>query len=77
MPTCNKFLAFTLSAFVMLGSANAQSLTQYAPATTEMKVKKMSEHVYYVEGIPGVATDNQGFISNSRLYCDRRWGGYF
>jgi glyoxylase-like metal-dependent hydrolase (beta-lactamase superfamily II) len=42
-----------------------QPLNKYAPATTEMTVKKVSEHVYYVEGIPGVATDNQGFISNA------------
>jgi glyoxylase-like metal-dependent hydrolase (beta-lactamase superfamily II) len=30
-----------------------------------MEIKKVSEHVYYVEGIPGVATDNEGFISNA------------
>ncbi|NOQ89550.1 MAG: MBL fold metallo-hydrolase [Gammaproteobacteria bacterium] len=30
-----------------------------------MDVKKVSEHVYYVEGIPGIATDNEGFISNA------------
>jgi glyoxylase-like metal-dependent hydrolase (beta-lactamase superfamily II) len=30
-----------------------------------MQVKQVSEHVYYVEGVPGVATDNEGFISNS------------
>ncbi|MFV2005462.1 MAG: MBL fold metallo-hydrolase [Gammaproteobacteria bacterium] len=30
-----------------------------------MEVKKVSEHVYYVEGKPGIATDNEGFISNS------------
>jgi glyoxylase-like metal-dependent hydrolase (beta-lactamase superfamily II) len=30
-----------------------------------MEVKKVSEHVYYVEGKPGIATDNEGFISNA------------
>jgi len=30
-----------------------------------MDVKKVSGHVYYVEGKPGVATDNEGFISNA------------
>jgi glyoxylase-like metal-dependent hydrolase (beta-lactamase superfamily II) len=39
----------------------------YAPATVDMKVKRVSEHVYYVEGKPGVATDNQGFISNAGI----------
>ena len=37
----------------------------YAPASVDMKVRQVSEHVYYVEGAPGVATDNEGFISNA------------
>jgi glyoxylase-like metal-dependent hydrolase (beta-lactamase superfamily II) len=37
----------------------------YAPATVDMEVKQVSEHVYYVKGKPGIATDNQGFISNA------------
>lgn len=45
----------------------AQSLAAgtYPPVSVEMKVKQVSDHVYYVEGIPGVATENEGFISNS------------
>jgi glyoxylase-like metal-dependent hydrolase (beta-lactamase superfamily II) len=30
-----------------------------------MTLRQVSPHVYYVEGVPGVATDNQGFISNA------------
>jgi glyoxylase-like metal-dependent hydrolase (beta-lactamase superfamily II) len=30
-----------------------------------MEIRKVSEHVYYVEGKPGIATDNEGFISNA------------
>jgi glyoxylase-like metal-dependent hydrolase (beta-lactamase superfamily II) len=30
-----------------------------------MEVKKVSDHVYYVQGIAGIATDNEGFISNA------------
>jgi glyoxylase-like metal-dependent hydrolase (beta-lactamase superfamily II) len=30
-----------------------------------MKLRKVSEHVYYVVGAPGTATDNAGFISNA------------
>lgn len=37
----------------------------YAPATVDMQLKKLSEHVYLVQGETGVATDNQGFISNA------------
>jgi len=62
MPTCNKLLFFTFLAFA------SQSLfagTKYAPISVDMEVKKVSEHVYYVEGKPGIATDNEGFISNA------------
>ena len=34
-------------------------------ATVDMTLKQISEHVWFVEGIPGIATDNQGFISNA------------
>ncbi|MFQ5644261.1 MAG: MBL fold metallo-hydrolase [Thiogranum sp.] len=37
----------------------------YPPATVGMDLVKVSEHVYYAQGAPGVATDNQGFISNA------------
>jgi glyoxylase-like metal-dependent hydrolase (beta-lactamase superfamily II) len=43
---------------------NHPGLSQ-APATVDMTVQRVSEHVYYVEGIPGAATDNEGFISNA------------
>ncbi len=46
-------------------SASAEPAPVQAPATVDMTVKRVSEHVYYVEGTPGVATDNQGFISNA------------
>jgi glyoxylase-like metal-dependent hydrolase (beta-lactamase superfamily II) len=36
-----------------------------APATVDMQLKRVSEHVWFVEGSPGIATDNQGFISNA------------
>ncbi len=42
-----------------------QKASVYAPTSVEMEVKKVSDHVYYVEGVPGIATDNQGFISNA------------
>lgn len=65
MPTCNKFLVFLLPAALVYGSALAEPLSKYAPTSVDMEVKQISEHVYYVEGIPGVATDNEGFISNA------------
>ena len=38
---------------------------KYPPTSVKMKVNKVSEHVYYVQGAAGIATDNEGFISNS------------
>jgi glyoxylase-like metal-dependent hydrolase (beta-lactamase superfamily II) len=38
---------------------------EYAKSTVEMKLQRVSEHVYYVQGVSGIATDNQGFISNA------------
>jgi len=43
----------------------ATSIHAGEPATVEMDLKRVSEHVYYVEGVPGIASDNQGFISNA------------
>jgi glyoxylase-like metal-dependent hydrolase (beta-lactamase superfamily II) len=67
MLTCNKFLLFAGLIFSSQLFTN-QALfagTKYAPTSVHMEVKKVSEHVYYVEGIPGIATDNEGFISNA------------
>jgi glyoxylase-like metal-dependent hydrolase (beta-lactamase superfamily II) len=45
------------------------SLTAYAadyPASTvDMQLQRVSERVYYVQGAAGIATDNEGFISNA------------
>ena len=42
------------------------TLAAAAPrATVDMDLKQISEHVWFVEGVPGIATDNQGFISNA------------
>ncbi len=38
---------------------------EYAPTTVDMTLKQVSEHVYFVEGVPGIPTDNEGFISNA------------
>ena len=62
MLTCNKILLFTA---ILFTSQSLFAASKYAPTSVEMEVKKVSEHVYYVEGIPGVATDNEGFISNA------------
>jgi glyoxylase-like metal-dependent hydrolase (beta-lactamase superfamily II) len=37
----------------------------YPPTTVDMALKQISEHVYYVQGAAGIATENEGFISNA------------
>jgi len=38
---------------------------RYPPATVSMKLRQVSEHVWFAQGAAGVAADNQGFISNA------------
>jgi len=72
MPICNKNwrnkksfipILFIFAQTLFTGTLYAE--TKYAETSVDMEVKKVSEHVYYVEGKPGIATDNEGFISNS------------
>jgi glyoxylase-like metal-dependent hydrolase (beta-lactamase superfamily II) len=35
------------------------------PATVGMELQQVSEHVWFAQGAAGVATDNQGFVSNA------------
>ncbi|UCE88184.1 MAG: MBL fold metallo-hydrolase [Pseudomonadota bacterium] len=49
----------------MRDPALQEAMSNFAPATVEVELKKVSDHVYFVEGVPGIATDNQGFISNA------------
>lgn len=37
----------------------------YAKTNVDMKLVKVSEHIYYVKGAAGMASDNEGFISNA------------
>ena len=53
-----KILIAIIAAWSTLSSASE-------PATVDMQLKQVSEHVWFVEGVPGIATDNQGFISNA------------
>ncbi len=47
------------------GLAATTVLADYPPATVTMELQRVSEHVYYVQGPAGIATDNEGFISNA------------
>lgn len=63
-----RITAFLSLAFCALStSLPAIAATGYAPATVDMELKRVSEHVYFVEGAAGIATENQGFISNASV----------
>jgi len=51
-----------LALLFLASSANAE---KYAPVSVDMQLHKVTENIYYVSGKAGVATDNEGFISNA------------
>jgi glyoxylase-like metal-dependent hydrolase (beta-lactamase superfamily II) len=57
-------LLLVMSPVCTAGSAAADEVS-YPPVGVDMPLRQVSKHVYYVEGTPGAATDNEGFISNA------------
>jgi glyoxylase-like metal-dependent hydrolase (beta-lactamase superfamily II) len=57
-------LLLVMSPVCNAGSAAADEVS-YPPVGVDMPLRQVSKHVYYVEGTPGAATDNEGFISNA------------
>lgn len=43
----------------------SSATSTYPKSHVEMELVKVSEHIYYVQGAAGMATDNEGFISNA------------
>ncbi len=64
MLTCSKTIPL-ITALLLLMTGLVLAAAKYAPTSVDMQVIKVSEHVYYVKGAPGIATDNEGFISNA------------
>lgn len=54
-------IIFTALLFI----SNLSAKTIYPATDVEMTLKQVSKHVYYVQGQAGIATDNEGFISNA------------
>ena len=48
-----------------VNAAETADSTLYAPTGVEMLLQQVGPHSYYVQGAAGVATDNEGFISNA------------
>ena len=58
-------IAFVLIISSVLFGCNQSKTSIYAATDVQMDLKQVSEHVYYVQGKAGIATDNEGFISNA------------
>lgn len=50
---------------LLLLAAQIAVAATYAPIGVPMEVRQIGDHSYYVMGEPGMATDNEGFISNA------------
>jgi len=46
---------------------NQPDVPRYADTSVTMELKKVSDHVWFVQGEAGIATDNEGFISNAAV----------
>ena len=55
------FVSLFLSA--LLGTPIAAA--DYPPSDVDMQLQQLSPHVWFVQGVAGVATDNEGFVSNA------------
>jgi len=54
-----------LCLIALVVASGGQAATNYPESTVDMTLQQVSEHVYYVQGAAGIATDNEGFISNA------------
>jgi len=63
--TNQAIFASLMFGLLSLAMASDSTKVDYAPSKVDMALHKVSEHIYYVQGEPGMATDNEGFISNA------------
>ena len=49
----------------LLVAGGAAALEHYEPVGVDVELEPLSEHVWYVPGMAGMATDHEGFISNA------------
>ena len=67
MAGINRFAAGILTMALASPSCLAQSPAPvYAEVSVEMPLIKVTDDVYYVQGLPGAATEFEGFVSSER-----------
>lgn len=59
------FIFISSLLFVIACDKNTTDNSAYPASGVDMQLHQVSEHTYYVKGEAGVATDNEGFISNA------------
>ena len=57
------FILITLSSLLL--GCNQSTKNNYPETNVTMELKKVSDYVYYVQGVAGLPSDNEGFISNA------------
>ncbi len=56
-----------LPLLLALGQQSLAFEYRYPRSSVDMQLKQVSPHVWFVQGATGIATDNQGFISNATV----------
>ncbi len=59
------YVVALLSLLLVACDGDLSSSKAYVETGVKMSLVKVSDHTWYVAGEPGVATDNEGFISNA------------
>lgn len=59
------FVVVLLSLLLLACEAKTPTAKKYVESNVKMELVKVSDHTWYVEGKPGIATANEGFISNA------------
>lgn len=52
-------------AVLILFGARLDAAPKYPPVTVDVPIRQVGEHSFYALGAPGIATDNEGFVSNA------------
>ena len=60
-----RFLGWFVGWLLAFGAATAADAPRYPDVPVDMQLEQLSEHVFYVQGEPGAATENEGFVSNA------------
>ena len=71
----NSFQLLVVLPLMLLPSHHIQAQEfnfKYPRSSVSMELNQVSEHVYFVQGATGSATENQGFISNATIILDEQ-----